>query len=51
MLEESEVGADEVDVGPESLEAAEQEEQDATKTLEQALAEELAADLQPDSRE
>ncbi|MEA3278485.1 MAG: DNA-directed RNA polymerase subunit omega [Pseudomonadota bacterium] len=38
-------------LGPESLEAAEQEEEDATKTLEQALAEELAADLQPDSRE
>jgi hypothetical protein len=35
-------------LGPESLAAAEQEREDATKALEQALAEELAANLQTD---
>ena len=34
----------------ETLAAAEQEEEDTTKSLEQALAEELAADLQRDVR-
>jgi hypothetical protein len=34
----------------ESLAAGEQEEEDTAKTLEQALAEELAADLQRDAR-
>jgi len=35
----------------ELLTAAEEEEEDATKSLEQALAEELAADLQREERE
>jgi DNA-directed RNA polymerase subunit omega len=38
-------------LSPESLAAAEQEEEDTAKSLEQALAEELAADLQRDARE
>jgi DNA-directed RNA polymerase subunit omega len=35
-------------LGPETLAAAEQEREDATKALEQALAEELAGDFQAD---
>ena len=38
-------------LSPELLTAAEEEEEDAAKSLEQALAEELAADLQREERE